>query len=323
MQGAEVVEIESYQKTGLEIPSLNQRYKEEKACLALAVKRGELVKEVDRDLYRQIPNEYYIIHSQGCPFDCQYCFLYDYLNHQVPTIFVNIEDILDRIRELVASNPQEQMTFHTGEFSDALAFDHITNLSRPLVELFAGFDNAFLELRTKSDNIQNLIGLEHGVRSIVSWTFTPERAVQLFEYHTATLAERIAAAHRCQNAGYKVALRFDPIVRYPGWEEGYRSLVYSLGEALDPALISDCHLGMLRFTPGLGRIIRERFPNSWLRGEETVPCRDGKYRYFKPLRLDMYRQILGWLNEVFPGLNLDLCMDSPEVIEALAGHLRQ
>ena len=318
LAGAEVEVIENYQTLGWKYLSANRRFKREKRGLALARKQGEMVKEVERDLYRTTPNEFYIVHSQGCPFDCQYCFLYDYLDHQVPTIFVNIDDILQSIREIVASRPGERLIFHTGEFSDALAFDHITNLSRPIVELFANYRNAFVEFRTKCDNVENLIGLQHNGQVIVSWTFSPQRVAQFFEYGTARADERIAAARRCQQAGYRIALRFDPIIRYPGWENDYCELISKMGAQLNGTLLSDCQLGVFRYTPGLGHIIRERFPKSYLRLEESVPCGDGKYRYLKHLRIEMYQKIMGWLRIHFPDLKIDLCMESPDVEAAMA-----
>jgi spore photoproduct lyase len=318
--------IENHQTLGWKYLHPNARFKKEKKALALARKHGEMVKEVERDLFRTTPNEFYIVHSQGCPFDCQYCFLYDYLGHQVPTIFVNVEDMLQSVRDVIASRPRQRLLFHTGEFSDALAFDHITNLSQPLVELFAKCENAFVEFRTKCDNVENLLGLQHNGQTIISWTFSPQRVVQLFEYGTASAEQRIAAARLCQNAGYKIGLRLDPLIRYPSWENDYRKLIETLAAHLHPDLISDCQLGVFRYTPGLGRIIRERFPKSYLRLEESAPCADGKYRYLKHLRLEMYQKIIGWLRRHFsakrigirPDMKIELCMESPQVEQTLA-----
>jgi spore photoproduct lyase len=321
LQGVEIQLIENHQALGLNHLSTNHRFKQEKRGLILAYKKGELVKQVQRDLFRSIPNEYYIIHSLGCPSDCQYCFLFDYLTHQMPTLFVNIDEILQSVQEVIESKPDEKLTFHAGEFSDALAYDHITDLSKPLVELFSRYNNAYLELRTKSDNIKNLLGLNHKGKSIVSWTFSPQRVVQLFEYQTATTEERIEAARVCQQEGYPVALRFDPIIRYPGWQNGYHELIDRIAERLDSDLIFDCQVGVFRYTPALWRVIRERFPKSWLRSQESVPCGDGKYRYFKPIRIEMYRKITGWLRDYFPNLRIEVCMDSPEVVESLSDML--
>jgi len=320
-----VREIDSYQNMAAQEFGLNRRIAAEKRSLILAVKDGELVKQVERDLFRPTLNEYYIIHSHGCPFDCEYCFLYDYLSHQRPTIFVNLPELLRRIQEIIAapiddntppmssSHPDARLFFHAGEFSDALAYDHLTNLSQPLVELFALQRHARLEMRTKSDYVENLIGLNHNGQTVISWTFNPDEIADRIEHQTASLNERIHAARRVQDAGYWVGLRFDPIVWYPDWQNGYKEMIEKIFTTLDAQKISDISLGMFRATPGLRRVIQHRVRQSWLLAGEVVQCEDKKYRYFKPIRLEMYRAILGWIRAYAPEVKVELCMEAPEV----------
>ncbi len=309
--------------------SINQRFKDEKNGIILAVKDGALVKSVDRDLYRENPNEFYIIHSMGCPYDCQYCFLFDYLDNQIPTIFVNIDDILRAVETTVNSEDFQTKTalhpgvFHAGEFSDALAFDHLTNLSAPLVQLFGRLENARLELRTKSDNIENLLDLEHRGKTTVSWTFSPQATAKNIEFHTASLDERIAAAKRCQEAGYPIGLRFDPIVYFDDWENGFEDMILCIFAELDPAGIQDCSLGIYRATPGLNNIVRRRFPRSKLHLGEMEQAGDGKYRYIRPVRVRMLKKISALLRSCAPNLKIELCMESPEVEGALLPHIER
>lgn len=306
--------IESYHDMAVRQLGLNRRIAMEKRALILAVKKGEMVKHVERDLFRPTPNEYYIIHSMGCPFDCEYCFLYDYLDHQRPTIFVNVPDLLVRLEEVIeAHSGEDNLVFHAGEFSDALAYDHLTNLSTPLVELFARKARARLELRTKSDYVENLLGLAHGGRTVVSWTFNAQEVVQSIEHRTATLAQRLIAAQRVQAHGYWVGLRFDPLVWFPKWREGYRAMIAQIFTVLDPALISDVSLGVFRATPGLKHVVQQRVRRSWLLAGEMVLCADGKYRYSKPVRREMYRALVTWIREFAPQLKIESCMESPEV----------
>jgi len=316
-------EIDSYQNLAADRLGINARLRAEKISLILAVKDGELVRPVDRDLFRPTPQQYYIMHSLGCPFDCEYCFLYDYLDHQRPTIFVNLDDLFTRL-QMIITNPDQSgpltTIFHAGEFSDALAFDHLTNLSAPLVDFFAKQAHAQLELRTKSDNVSNLLGLDHRGKTVVSWTFNPDEIVQRSEHLTATFDERLAAAKCCQAAGYPVGLRFDPMVWTPRWRENYREMIDKIFETLDAEKIADISLGMFRATPGLKRVIQSRFGGrrSLLLAGEMVQCGDGKYRYFKPIRLEMYRAIRQWIRERAPLTKIELCMEAPEVEEQLA-----
>ena len=306
--------IDSYQNMASHAPGLNHRIATEKRSLILAVKKGELVKSVERDLFRPTPNEFYIIHSMGCPFDCEYCFLYDYLGHQRPTIFVNLPDLLARIEEIIASHEHEaNLIFHAGEFSDALAYDHITNLSRPLVELFASKKNARLEMRTKSDYVENLLGLAHQGRTVISWTFNTAEIAAGIEHQTASLERRIEAARRVQEHGYWVGLRFDPLVWYPEWRQGYRDLITKIFSGLRTDKIFDVSLGVFRATPHLKHVIQQRVRQSWLLAGEMVLSVDGKYRYAKPVRREMYRMMAGWIRALAPDLKIESCMEAPEV----------
>jgi spore photoproduct lyase len=40
----------------------------------------------------------------------------------------------------------------------------------------------------------------------------PQQVIDLDEHGTASLSERLLAARRCQNAGYRLGFHFDPIV---------------------------------------------------------------------------------------------------------------
>src|SRR5574341_642585 len=88
---------------------------------------------------------------------------------------------------------------------------------------------------------------------------------------------------------------------------------------LDSKKIRDISLGMFRATPGLRRVIQQRVRHSWLLAGEMIQCEDKKYRYFKPIRLEMYRAILGWIRHHAPNMRVELCMESPEVEEKLMG----
>ena len=57
-----------------------------------------------------------------------------------------------------------------GEFTDSLLLDPFTELSRLLVPYFAKTPNAVLELKTKTNFVENLRGLDHGGHTIIAWS---------------------------------------------------------------------------------------------------------------------------------------------------------
>jgi spore photoproduct lyase len=50
-----------------------------------------------------------------------------------------------------------------------------------------------------------------------------------------------------------------------------------------------------------------------------VRAPDGKLRYFKDLRVEMYGRLRQWLEEAAPGAQLYLCMESPRVWREVFG----
>jgi spore photoproduct lyase len=50
-----------------------------------------------------------------------------------------------------------------------------------------------------------------------------------------------------------------------------------------------------------------------------VRAPDGKLRYFKNLRVEIYSHLREWLAAVLPGVQLYLCMESPRVWREVFG----
>ena len=82
---------------------------------------------------------------------------------------------------------------------------------------------------------------------------------------------------------------------------------------LDLERIESAVLGCFRYTRDLERIVRLRFPKDSLLLNEFVLTEDGKFRYFKPLRIQMYQYIIGLLRKWAPKLPISLCMETAEV----------
>ncbi|MCK6553200.1 radical SAM protein [Candidatus Binatia bacterium] len=260
----------------------------------------------------------------NCPFDCGYCFLQDYAaNNPALKVFANPEDGLAEVDAVLRAHPDRTFRIGTAELADSLALDHLTDLSQTLVPFFAGRPNAILELKTKSDRIENLLHLDPRDRVVVSWSLNSGAIMRGDEAGTATFEQRLAAARLVQNAGYKVGLHFDPLVAHEGWEEGYRVTVQSLA-TLDLGRIAWVSLGSLRMTPSLKAAVRARPTNGQVLSRhlltgELVPGPDGKERAWRGLRTTMYRRTLAWLRELDARLPIYICMEPAGVWERVMG----
>jgi spore photoproduct lyase len=147
----------------------------------------------------------------------------------------------------------------------------------------------------------------------------PQPVIDLEEHDTASFSERLAAARRCQDAGYRLGFHFDPMIEYEGWQADYQAMLEAIFAIVDWRRLSWLSLGVLRETPGLKRTMRRRYPQSQLLTGEQVLCPDGKMRYFQPLRVEMYRKMVEWIRRQAPTVKIYLCMESREVWQQVFG----
>ncbi len=258
--------------------------------------------------------------GMNCPMDCVYCILQAYLNNPWLTFFVNIDELLTELRQTLNADTQQFWRIGTGEFTDSMALDQLTGLSKILVEFMARQPRAVLELKTKSAVIDNLAGLDHRGRTITAWSLNSTAIMNREELRTATLNERLAAAAQCAKWGYKLAFHFDPIIYHTGWQDGYAETIDKLFKAVPAEKIAWISMGALRFLPSLKKIATSRFPSSNFFFEEFIMGLDGKSRYFRPQRVDMYKHIYHLLHEkTDPATCIYFCMESDEIWQEVMG----
>lgn len=263
---------------------------------------------------------YQILHiGTYCTLDCAYCILQAYFHPPVLQYFVNQEALFKELDDLFLCNPPPFHRVGTGEFTDSLIWEPWTNLSRDLIPRFARQDRVVLELKTKTCAIENLKGLAHNKKTIVAWSLNPPAVVRNEERNTASVRARLRAAAQCEAWGYPLAFHFDPLILYEGWEKDYERLVRRLFKTVSARNVVWISLGSFRFMPSLKPIIQKRFPRSKIVYGEFVPGLDGKMRYFKPLRIELYRKMVGWIKAVAPDVCLYFCMEDEEVWQRALG----
>jgi len=252
--------------------------------------------------------------GSNCDMDCSYCFLQSYLTNPYLIVYANSDALFAELDRAFSANPAHFYRVGTGELADSLSLDSVTGYGRLLVEFFSSRTNAVLELKTKTDQVHGLLGLDHRGRTVLAWSLNPRSIQRTDEHRTATIDQRFRAAARCVAAGYKVAFHFDPIVEYPGWKRDYAGLVAELFDTVPARSVAWISLGGLRMTRELKEIMRIRFPKSVLPLGELVPGEDGKLRYLKSLRVEIYSRMASWINEAGNGLvPVYLCMEKPDV----------
>jgi spore photoproduct lyase len=284
-----------------------------KRRLVLMRKRGRFLEACPGGTDGVVCCNYLVLNVlSNCPLDCSYCFLQEYLaNNPAVKAFTNVDDALAELEAVLRAHPGRRFRIGTGELADSLALDPLTGLSRILVPFVRRFPNALLELKTKTDCIDELLDIEPDERVVVSWSVNPPAIAEADERGAAMMQERIEAAHRVQCAGFRVGLHFDPLVEYDGWEQGYGETIEAIFSRVDPQGVAWVSLGTLRLTPGLESVIRRRGIARRILGSEMVPSADGKSRIWYGLRSRMYRFMIERLRAIEPRLPIYLCMESP------------
>jgi spore photoproduct lyase len=251
----------------------------------------------------------------GCPFDCSYCYLQQYTNSPGIVLPANLDDFFTQFAQF-----EKKLTgpvrIGTGEFLDSLALDHITNYSSRLISYFRN-KKVLFELKTKSDKIDNILREKPASNIIISWSLNPKIIVNSEEKGTPGLQERLVAAKKVQNAGFKVAFHFDPIIYYKNWEKDYKELTRLIYEKLSPpfAWIS---LGTLRANRQLKPIVEQRFPESDIFYGELFIGEDKKLRYPQFLRKTIYTKMFKWIRYFDSKTPLYLCMENKDLWKAVS-----
>ncbi len=251
--------------------------------------------------------------TTNCDLNCSYCILQGYLSNPRVTLYTNTQDMRRELDALFHTQPNRIFRIGTGELTDSLTFDFLYSYNTELIEYFRNKDRALFEVKTKSTRSEKLLGLAHNRRTVVSWSVNAERIIESDESGAPSLEERLKAARAVQDAGYRLGFHFDPMIWFDNWREQYQQVLESIFSFARSDNISWISLGALRYPPALERVIRARHPHSDLVLGELFPGADGKMRYFKPLRIEMFRFMYERIREFSPEACVYLCMESDEI----------
>ncbi len=177
----------------------------------------------------------------GCVFRCAYCGF----GRRV-TFYLDVERLIGRLEEAFASRPHQTL-YKYSNMTDLPPFEPELDSVAPMIRRFAREPDRYVMLFTKSDNVDFLLDLDHGGRTIISWSITSETASREIDRRAATMLQRIEAMRKCQQAGYRVRARLSPIVPVRNWRQEYDALFEELFAQVRPDLITLELLGWFEF----------------------------------------------------------------------------
>ena len=207
---------------------------------------------------------FYFSHMLNCPYDCRYCFLQGMFRSAHYVVFVNYEDFVEGIERRVAENPGSTSFFFSGYDCDSLAFEGVTGFADYFLDSFAALPDAWLELRTKSTRIGGLLERSPLENCVVAFSLTPDEVARALEHQAPSLKRRIEAMRKLAAKGWKIGLRFDPLIYQEGWQDQYRRLFSDVFEAIEPASIHSVSLGSFRLPASYFRSMTRLYPEEKL-----------------------------------------------------------
>lgn len=256
----------------------------------------------------------------GCRFECEYCFLQQYQNLHAILLPANVQDFLDRIDSAKFNKgPFDRPRIGSGEFTDSLVFDDLTQYSAQLVPFFRARPQLQFEFKTKSVCIDGLLRQNGAENVVVSWSVNAARFIESTEHFTPSLSQRLEAAAAVARAGYRIGFHFDPVVPFAGWKEAYAAAAAQIAASVPKEKVAWISVGLLRFSRELKKAVENRFPDNTILDGEFLLEFDGKMRYPEALRKEAYEYFVPLLKELFPQTTVYVCMEKPHICSCSFG----
>jgi len=251
----------------------------------------------------------------GCYHRCAYCFVDPYF-----LIACDLETLADRMPEYLARFPAQKL-WKFDALTDTIVLEPEYGASELLVPLFAGLEDRYLLLYTKSDNVDHLLPLEHGGHTIINWSLSPLTQSREIEINAPDTFQRIAAMKKCQDAGYTVRVRVSPVVPLQGWREEFVEMADALFSAVQPDVITidvvgwcypealDAAMDVSRLEPEFAAEVRAGIGVSNRKAE--------KYLFAHELRVSALRHVATTLKKRSPGTPVAVCNETRDMWAAL------
>lgn len=209
-------------------------------------------------------HNYYFSHIMNCIYDCRYCFLQGMYRSAHYVLFVNYEDFGDSLREIINNTQDTGSNFYSGYDCDSLALEPVSHFSEYILPLFQQYPSATLELRTKSTQIRTLLNLTPIDNVVVAYSFTPDEVSRTLEHKVPSLVKRLQAMAKLQEKGWKIGLRFEPVLVETHYQEHYSSLFKTVFSAIQADKLHSVSLGMFRMPDNFYKNIVKLYPDEKL-----------------------------------------------------------
>lgn len=251
----------------------NFRLQKQAPALILARKYGNLILPTPQGYGFNAHPSYYFSHMLNCVYDCRYCFLQGMYRSANYVLFVNYEEFGAALTNTISASDGPSV-FYSGYDCDSLALEPVSRFSDYYLPLFEQQPEATLEIRTKSTQIRGLLERQPLPNVVIAMSFTAAKAAGSWEHKVPALQKRLEALHKLQQAGWKVALRFEPLIPGDDLVSEYQQLIEHLFAVLDADQIHSVSTGVFRMPVDYFKKIVRLYPDEPLFAHNTE-VRDG------------------------------------------------
>ena len=262
---ANVVSIEKYAEV-FNVKSQNFRAQKKRPSLILAKKYGKKIISAPDEYEIGGDENYYFSHMLNCVYDCRYCFLQGMYRSANYLLFANYDDFAEELRAHVRESNAKNPWYFSGYDCDSLALEPITGFANYFLKVFSEqeMSKATLELRTKSTQIRSLLNQETLNNVVVAFSLNPDAVISSVEAGTPELGKRLHAIKSLQDAGWKVGIRFDPVIWHNQFETHYRQFFQTVFETIHSEELDSITLGAVRLPKDFHKKISNLYPEHWL-----------------------------------------------------------
>ncbi len=211
---------------------------------------------------------YFLKNSLNCIFDCRYCFLKWAFQNDFQVYFVNYDDMKKEIVEALEKyilcyselvlewkiwnwklQIPKKLRFYSSDYSDNLWMNWFSNFVQEFVPFFENLDEAMMEIRTKSTNIQPLLDLWFIPKNTeIAFSLNPQELIEKYEKWVASLDDRIQAVNTLLDKWFKVWLRFLPLLPVENYQQIYWDFINYVKQNVDMSKISSTFASWLLYT---------------------------------------------------------------------------
>ncbi len=289
--------------------SQNFRLQKKRPALILAKKFRNSVLPTPSQYSIGAKYNYYFSHMLNCIYDCRYCFLQGMYRSAHYVLFVNYEYFATAIENKIKQHDDEESHFFSGYDCDSLALEPVTRFTEFFLPLFRKYPKASLELRTKSTQIRFLLNSDPLENCIVAYSFTPDEIARTLEHKTPSVQRRLEAMLKLQNKGWRLGLRFDPLIFETGFREKYQQLFNMLFTHLDIKNLHSISLGSFRLPREYFRNVQRLYPDELLFAS-PFDREDGMLAYKKEIQTEMLEYCTGEIMKYIPEEKFFPCHDT-------------